>query len=320
MDPHVYPDPQDAPLRLPPAAGTVAPTFRPIEQLAANDPTTPWIAKTMFIRIAMSGLACATVSDAAAPSIYLRADTGDAVLLTLPGNQTLPIYRSPGTSGADYVGDGRVSLESPSAGINVFTVVVTFNDSSGEFAWQLGIRNNDTAPPPREFTWVVSGTVANTAQPWIDVAPILLSWEVPVNESQAASVQISNKGTGPFTVTSVSPALPAGFVLGGLPAGGLNPGTAASLTVTVTGPAVPPEPNGVATANAIVSITPADNNARTAGAGHNKQLSLSAKILPSLRIGGIRADGTETAFFAQVGGDVSGNTVGNSMLGVAPWE
>jgi hypothetical protein len=317
MDPHVYPDPQVAPLRLPAPIGVVAPTFTPIEQLAAPDPTTPWVlSKTMFIRIAMSGPACASVTDPAAPSIYLRADTGTAMLLA--GNQTVSIYRRPGADPADYVGDGIITLEW-AAGINVFRVAVTFNDAAGTFSWQLGIRNNDAAAP-RQFTWVVSGTVENTLQPWINVEPAILSLEVPVNESQAGSGQISNKGTGPFTVSGVSPALPAGFVLGALPAGALNPGASAPLTVTFTAPAVPPSPNGVVTATGIVNVTPPDNTALTVGAGHNKQLSISAKVLPSVRIGGVRADGTDTDFFSQVGGTVTGNEVGNIMLGVASWE
>ena len=314
MDPHVYPDPQVAPFPLPPAVGVVAATFTPIEQLAAPDPATPWIPKTMFIRIAMSGALCPTVVSPTAPSVYLKADTGDAVLLNDPGSFTKLIYRLPNNS--DYVADAFLTLEAN----NVFLVTVMFFDLAANLAWQLGIWNNDAAPPPREFTWVVSATLVNTAQPWIDVAPALLSWEVPANGSQADSVKISNKGTGPFTVNAVSPPLPAGFVLGALPAGPLTPRAFAPLTITFTGPAAPPPPNGVVTANGIVTITPADNTARTVGAGHNKQLSISAKILPSIRIGGVGADGTETPFFLQVGGQVSGNTIGNIMLGVARWD
>ena len=262
-DPHVYPDPQLAPLSLPAAVGLPAPTFTPIEQLAAPDPSTPFIPKTMFIRAATSG---AAASGPTVPSFFLRADTGDAVLLN---NLTQVIYRQPGTNLADYVADAVVTAESN----NVFRITVTFNDVAGNYAWQLGIWNND-AGAAREFTWVVSATLANTAQPWIHVGPTLLSWDVLINGVKSDSVTISNKGTGAFTVSGVTPALPAQFVLGALP-GVLNPNTSAPLTVTFNAPAAPPAPDGTVTANALVSITPADNTAGT-GVGHNRQLSVSA--------------------------------------------
>ncbi len=74
MDPHVYPDPPLAPLTLPtaPGVGAPAPTFIAIEQLAAPDPATPFIAKTMFIRVAISGAPCASVIGPTAPNFYLR--------------------------------------------------------------------------------------------------------------------------------------------------------------------------------------------------------------------------------------------------------
>lgn len=271
-DPHVYPEAPSAPLTLPVAVGLPTPTFTPIEQLAALDPSTPFIPKTMFIRVALSGADCASVIGSTAPNFYLRADTGDAVLIndhTQPANQTYVIFRQPGSNVADYIADGSAFLESN----NVFHLVITFNDGAGNYAWQLGIWNNDAAAA-RRVTWVVSATLANTAQPWINVAPPLLSWDVLIGGSKGDSVTISNMGTGAFTVTSVTPALPAGFALGALPAA-LAPNTSAPLTVTFTGPAAPPPPNGSTAANAIVNITPADPTAGT-GAGHNRQLSVSA--------------------------------------------
>jgi hypothetical protein len=264
MDPHIYPDPQLAPITLPaaPATGAPAPTFTPIEQLAAPDPSTPFIAKTMFIRVAMSGAPCGSVIAPTAPNFYLKADTGDAVLINdhtkLP-DQTYSIYHRPGTDPRDFVADGKVDLESN----NVFRITVVFQDPAGTYTWQFGIWNNDTGAS-RQFTWVLSATLANTAQPWIDVEPTILSWDVLVN----------NKGTAPFTVNSVSPALPAGFALGPLPVS-LNPGTSAPLTVTFTGSGKPSGTKGSVTATANVTITPADGTAETS-AGHNRQLSVSA--------------------------------------------
>lgn len=271
-DPHIYPEAPSAPLVLPIAVGMPAPTFTPIEQLAAPDPSTPWIPKTMFIRVALSGAAIGSVVGATAPNFYLRADTGDAVLINdhgQPPNQTYVIYRQPGSNIADYVADGSAFLD----GDNVFHLVIAFNDGAGNYAWQLGIWNNDPGAA-RKATWVVSATLADTAQPWIDVAPALLSWDVLTGGSSADSVTISNMGTGSFTITGVSPALPGSFNLGALP-GALKPNTSAPLTVTFTAPASPPPPDGITAANANVTITPADTTAGT-GAGHNRQLSVSA--------------------------------------------
>src|SRR3954471_17368839 len=197
-DPHVYPEAPSGPLSLAPAAGIPVPTFTPIEQLAAHDPSTGKIPKTMFIRVAMSGDRCPGVTSATAPLFYLRADTGDAVLINdhaqLP-NQTYPVFRKPGSNPADFIGEGSAFLEDH----NVFRLVMAFNDRKGDYVWSFGIANSDAAAA-RQFTWVVSGTLAYTVQPWIDVAPTLLSWEVLVGGSRSDGITISNKGTGAFLV------------------------------------------------------------------------------------------------------------------------
>src|SRR5262249_41979178 len=152
---------------------------------------------------------CAGVTSPTAPNFYLRADTGDAVLINdhaQAPNLSYVIYHKPGNNIADYVADGAAFLESD----NVFRLVITFNDVAGNYAWQLGIWNNDPTAS-REFPFVASASLANTAQPWIDVAPTQLSWDVLTGGSKGDSVIVSNKGTGPFTVTGVAPALPAGF-------------------------------------------------------------------------------------------------------------
>lgn len=261
-DPHVYPDPQIAPLSLP--AAMVAPTFTPIELLAAADPDTPTHDITMFIRVAMSG---AAATGSTTPGLFLQVATGPQVQLTTSPQS---IFKTPAMALSDYVGDGVMAAEAD----NVFLVkVIFFGTPDPALAWQLGIRNMD-AGAAREFTWVVASTVGATAQPWIDVQPTVLSWTVLINGSAADSVTIRNRGTGPFTVTNVTPALPGQFVPS-IPVGALNPNTSASLGVTFTGPAAPPAPNGVITANATVAITPTDNTAGTS-AGHNRQLSVSA--------------------------------------------
>lgn len=78
MEPHVYPDPQTAPLHLP--AAPLAPPahhhLRILEQLAAPDPT--WVPKTMFICVAMSGPARVGLGSSYAPTIGSKAITDAA--------------------------------------------------------------------------------------------------------------------------------------------------------------------------------------------------------------------------------------------------
>ena len=153
-------------------------------------------------------------------------------------------------------------------------MVIAFNDGAGDYAWQLGMWSNDAAAA-RQFTWVVSGMLANTSQPWVDVAPSALTWDVLVGGSASDSVTISNKGTGAFTVNGMTPPLSAEFTLGALPIT-LDPNTSAPLTVTFTAPAAAP-PDGVITAAATLDITPPDGTAG-ASAGHNHRVSLSARV------------------------------------------
>src|SRR5262249_18859629 len=243
--------------------------------LAAPDPSTPGSPKTMFIRVAMSGAACPGVTSATAANFYLRADSGDAVLIndhTQPANQTYAIFRRPGSNPADFIGEGSAFLEAH----NVFRLVIAFNDGAGNYAWQFGIWNNDAAAT-RQFTWVVSGTLTNTSQPWIDVAPVSLAWDIVAGSSEAKSATISNRGTAGFTVNGVTPALPTQFALGTLP-NVLDPNTSAPLIITFNAPATPPPPDGIITGAATVSIRPADANAGTS-AGHSRQFTLKARTI-----------------------------------------
>jgi hypothetical protein len=260
MDPHVYPDPQTAPLNI--AAGATS-ALIPIEQLTTVIGTDPF----MFIRVAMSAPACTALA-APAPTVSLKADTGDPVALTA---LTQAIYDVPGTNPANYIAD--VSIEPDIAGNNVFVITIDFLPFSFvAHTWQISIQNNHVAA--LDFTWVVSGTEANTIQPWIDVAPATLSYDVLINGSIGESVQIRNKGTGPFTVSTLSPALPASLVAGALPT--VNPGLAQPLTITFTAPATPPLPNGVVSATETVLIGPPDDTLATNVAGHNHQVAITA--------------------------------------------
>jgi hypothetical protein len=271
MDPHVYPDgvhpPQTAPLTLAPAAAF---TFNDIEQLTGGaDPGAPGYDKLLWIRVAMSGGACAGASPCA--SIALKADDGDPVTLT-----TIPtgIYRHPGTAPADYVAD--VQLRAIEAG-PVFLLTIGWGGAGDPgAAWQLGLRNDDSAS--HDYTWVVSGTKDPTKQPWIDVTPLTpdpahpgeLFYEALIKQNLALSALVANKGTTAFSVTSLSPALPSQFPAPSLPLT-VNPGEVKALPVAFNAPTT----SGTITATADLVTAPVDAGAGTA-TGHRKQLTVEA--------------------------------------------
>lgn len=251
---HVHPDPQAAALQIAPGATT----FTVIGQLTgASDPVGAYN-KMMFIRVGMSG-------GASPPDLFLRAGVGTAVQ-AVP--VTTAVFRGPGI--ADYVGD--VQLVTAGEAANVFQIKMGFDQNSNE-NWEIGIKNNNAAAC--DFTWVVAESLAETAQPWIVVAPVDLPYHVLVNKTIDQSVTVFNKGTGTLNVTAVNPALPAGFtVTTALPLV-VAPSASASLAITFTAPGTPPAPDGVTAATAVLTASPADTTASTS-AGHNQQLQLTA--------------------------------------------
>ncbi len=263
MDPHVYPEGLNPPLRLVKGTNSTA----GIEQLT----TVVGSDKTMFIRVAMSSINCTALAGPTAPILSLQANTGDFVPLI---TTTKPIYKLPGTSLSDYIGDAKVEVD-PSFN-NVYKITVTFFDSAGSYTWSLRIQNQDgAAGEERDFTWVVSGAEANTVQPWIDVDPATLTFNVLTNSAVGLPTQVRNKGTGSLTVASVLPALPggSGLSLGALPAA-INPGLKESLTVTL---ANAPGAPGIVSATETIRSGTGDDALASASPGHNHQLSITAK-------------------------------------------
>ncbi|MFN2497148.1 MAG: hypothetical protein ABR608_14805 [Pseudonocardiaceae bacterium] len=249
---HVYPDPQTAPLTVAPGVTT----FTTISQLTGPaDPV--GYNKMMFIRVSMFG-------GASPPTLFVMAGTGDPVPA---GPLTKEVYRTPGTT--SYVGDVQLVSEAN----NVYLIRMGFDQDTAE-SWQLGIKNNDGALS-RDFTWVVGQSIAETARPWIVVAPATLPYHSLVNQSIDQSVQVSNKGTGVLNITAVTPALPAGLAVGTALPLAIQPSGTAPLVVTFTAPATPPPPNGVIAATTSLTASPADTTAGPS-AGHNQQLSLTA--------------------------------------------
>ncbi len=252
---HVYPDPQTAALTVEP--GPAKTKFTAITQLTGPAVPAGSYNKMMFVRVAMFG-------GAIAPTLLIKAGTGTAVPVVA---LTTAVFRS--ANPADYVGDVQLVTAGEAAG--VFQIRMGFDQDTSE-TWQLGIQNNDAVN--RDFTLVVAESIAETAKPWIVVAPASLQYSSLVNQTINQSVQVSNKGTGTLNVTSVTPALPAGFAVGTSLPLAVAPGQTQSLVLTFKAPATPPA-GGLTTGTVVAVTTPDDTTAGTS-AGHNEQISLTA--------------------------------------------
>jgi hypothetical protein len=271
MDPHVYPDSPNKPLSL--VKGTSSSAG--IEQLTSSIGGD----QTMFIRVAMSTPDCAALPSPIPPTLSLQAGMppatpGDFVPLT---STTQGIYKAPGTNPADYIGDAKVEPD-PSFG-NVYIITFTFFASAfATYLWHLKIQNNDgAAADKRDFTWVVSGTEANTLQPWIDVVnpanpaiPATLTYNVLTGTPLGLPFEVRNKGTRPMTVSDLTPSLPNEFVLSPSLPVTINPGRKTSLTITFKSSTLLS-----ISSTPTVNITPDDTTAGTS-IGHNNQLSITA--------------------------------------------
>jgi len=251
----VYPT-QPSPLTVAKAPSPGVPTSsapQPFTQRAAvYPPFQAAYAQVMFIAVGMTGAT-------ATPTFQLQAGTGPA--LTLLAQHLQINSDATGTR----LGDAWVTPSSA----NVFDIFVGF-DQTPTVTWNLTIQNNDTTTDG-QFTWVVADNPADTVQPWIDVEPVTLSYDALINEVESDSVQVSNYGTGPFTVTALSPALPANLALATTLPLTVPPGAAAPLTVTFTAPGT----SGSTNATVTLTINPADAAAGTT-AGHNEQLTINA--------------------------------------------
>ena len=256
----VHPHAPGAPPTDPLVVGPGATTFTTVGQLTGPSAIAGAYPKMMFIRVALFGTS-------PAPTLFVKAGAGTAKEVTTVATAVLR-----GAGLVDYVGD--VQLVTAGELPNVWQVRVGFDKDTTE-TWQLGIRNNDAAE--HEFTWVVAGSAAETAQPWIAVSPAELVITSLVNRTGETSltidrsVQVANKGTGPLTVTALTPALSAPLaVTTALPLP-VQPGRREDLVVRFT----PPEVPGKVTASATVTASPVDTTAGTA-AGHNQGLHVTA--------------------------------------------
>ena len=256
----VYPSPQTAPLSL---AATTSSALIPFTERRAPDPETNL--DLMVIRLVKLGTAPCVPPTGLAPEIRLKADTGDAALLTT--GMTTVIRNQPGAAG-DEVANARLDVEPD----GVYRVrVFVFGGTAGipaVGAWQIQLRNPDA--DPRRFTWVVADTDADSRQPWIDV-PTATTFDVLTGQTAPRQLQVANLGTGPLTVSDAVGSSPAaGFTVTAVPPA-INPNACADVELSFAGGTAPGQTAGGLT----YTVGSNDTTAQTV-AGHNRRVALSA--------------------------------------------
>ena len=289
----IYPDaataallgaPANSPVHLASGAGfvTINPAmngFVPLAGRVGPDPGAFGL-NTTFIRISMSG-----ATSGVPPQVELKAvnpvaaTEGGAVSITATS-----IGAAQGLlDGTNGTGAASAYFFPPHAN-NVYLLKVVINILGTTL--KIKVTNNTGAA--RDFVWVVADSGPDSRQPWIHVhdprlvaggvlpsaTPAIFAYNALINQSASLttlSVGIANRGTGPLTVTSTTPVLPAAdFTLSGLPATVAANAPAASIPVTFRAPAA---------AGELPSATFAfdGDGGPTFGAGHNREISLSAK-------------------------------------------
>lgn len=169
----------------------------------------------------------------------------------------------------DHAGDAILG-----AAVGGVFLLRIFLDNTG--VWEMEIANGDAAP--HAMTWVVADSDEDSRQPWIHTtfhgaAPVAVLLDAVVGQHVDAQIQIANLGTGPFTVSGVTPAIAAPYTLAGVPAiVAPNAGAPAVITVGFDAPATPgdrPE-----TIHALVTAGKVDPG--PFGTVHNNRIGLRA--------------------------------------------
>jgi hypothetical protein len=251
---HIYPDTPAGPLSV--ASGAKNPP------ISIAEPSGLAVGAIMFIRVAMSAQSCPT-SSGTAPTVFLKAGAGleKAVLL---GGVTESYYNSATEIPANFVAAATMFTDLD----NVFRVEVTLFKPGQN--WQISIQNNDGSP--RDFTWVVADSDADSKKPWIS-APLSLDFdtlgEILIGDSIPNTLTVANKGTGPLQINDIVGVLGAGFkIVAPLP-GAIPPNGCGDVKITFDAPATIGEKTfdySIGSTDGVVS------------AGHKKTAHLKATV------------------------------------------
>jgi N-acetylneuraminic acid mutarotase len=274
---NLYPDsatsallgaPANAPLAL--AAGKRMSHYVPLAALVGPDPSAQGLATT-FIRIALSG---PPVPDDMQPTIELVAhdpSAGSAATIVDPSTATSPAS-AVALSDDLHAQAAALAYFLPPYSDNVYPLKVLI-EIAGTNLW---IRIRNTTGADREVVWVVADSDDDALQPWIQATPAALAFNAMGGLTAAQSVEVVNRGTGPFSVVATNPVVGLPYTVSGLPATlGPNPATPAKVTIGFNSPGIPGD-IGPSTF-AFVTSDKEDPGPFNSD-GHNNQFRLSAHI------------------------------------------
>jgi hypothetical protein len=249
---------------VPLGPGAVMAAFAPLAGHVGPDPDAGNL-PTTFIRISMS-----LPASAATPQVELRAVhpsmvEGPPQIITAT-SIAMPQALSDGVNGTPAAS----AYFNPPHVNNVYLLKVII-DIAGT---TLKIRITNNTAVARDFVWVAADSAADSQQPWIHATPNALNFTALINQTSdetAQSIQITNRGTGPLSVTAVSPAIAAPYTISGLPVNvDPNPAAASNVVIGFNAPGAIGD-----TPLAGFTLTSTDPGP-SFGTGHNNQFNLSA--------------------------------------------
>jgi hypothetical protein len=209
--------------------------------------------QTFFIRIAMQGVAPVGPN---VPTIVIQAGGGIATIVTTDSN---PV------SVRDAVNNEVANAFWYPADPNNVYLVKVFTFAS--VTWNFAIRNQDVAP--RQFTWVLAGSLLDSRQPWIDILTTPLTFDAVTNQNPPPilTATVANRGTGPLTISSLSGGVAA--FTAPLPVGPIAPNTSGSLPITFN------PPGTIGTTGPVNYLFDSNDTTAQLTPGHNRQVQLT---------------------------------------------
>jgi hypothetical protein len=209
--------------------------------------------QTLFIRIAMQGAAPVAPN---LPTVSIQGGGGTSAIVTTDSN---PV--SIRDASINEVGN---AFWYPADLNNVYLVkVFTF----ASVTWNIAVRNQDGVP--RQFTWVIAGSLTDSRQPWIDILTPSLNFDAATSQTPPPilTATVANRGTGPLTISSITGGIAAFTVT--LPVGPIAPNTSGNLPISFNPPAA------IGTTGPVNYQFNSNDTTAQLAAGHSRQVQLS---------------------------------------------
>jgi hypothetical protein len=212
-------------------------------------------------------ISVAIVDSGVTPTFALQAGTGDPATLPATAGASVSIFDKPGgiAGGGQYVADAFWNPK----GNGVYQINVLLYLASAS-TWNLTIVNNDAAP--RQSTFVVAQSAADSQQPWINMEPAI-DFQALVSETGPQTLRVYNYGTGPLTNFAPTITGPGASSFTATPAAGASAPPSGSVDIPVTLQAVA-TPKSL---SATLVLGSNDTTAQTT-ASHNNSVALTAEV------------------------------------------